>query len=150
MVNPPDEMDHGPDHVGVDLWRAFRAYEAAMFHRVAAEGFADIGLADSDILVHVGPDGTTMAAIARARGVSKQAVQGQVRGLARRGYLAIGPDPGDARARRVVHTARGRDLVGALAAAKRALHSEVGDALGPEGLERLRAALGAVVDAVGE
>ena len=87
----PDETDDPdpdrPDPLGVDLWVAFRAHEAAMFRMVARDGFADVTVADSDILVHVRPDGASMAAIARARGVSKQAVQGQARGLVARGCL---------------------------------------------------------------
>lgn len=53
------------DHIGVDLWRAFRSYELAMFERVAARGFDDIVVADSDVLIHIAPSGTRMADIAK-------------------------------------------------------------------------------------
>ena len=100
--------------------------------------------------LHAGPSGTTVAAITRAQDVSTQAVQGQVRGLVGRGHLEIGPDPVDARARRAVHTARGRGLERTLAATKRSLHAGVEHALGFGGMERLRRALGTAGDAVGE
>lgn len=112
-----------------------------MFARVAERGFDDLSQADSDVLVHVGPRGTAMAAVARARGVTKQAVQGQVRGLVERGYLELRPDPDDARARRLVHTERGLALMRALADVERALHAEVAADLGEGGMERLRRAL---------
>ncbi len=112
-----------------------------MFNRAALAGFPDITQADSDVLVHVGPDGTTMAAIARARGVSKQAMQGAVKSLVTRGYLEIAPDPDDARARRVTHTQKGRDLVATLDLIKSELHAAIEAELGPDRLQDLREAL---------
>lgn len=128
-------------HIGVGLWTAFRAFEHAMFARAAAAGFDDITQADSDVLVHVGPDGTTMAAIARARGVSKQAMQGAVKSLVARDYLAMAPDPEDARARRVTHTKKGRELVATLDLIKAELHGAIAADLGADGLQALRDAL---------
>ncbi|GAB5446922.1 MAG: hypothetical protein Gyms2KO_17950 [Gymnodinialimonas sp.] len=112
-----------------------------MFARAAAAGFEDITQADSDVLVHVGPEGTNMAAIARARGVSKQAMQGAVRSLIKRGYLQSMPDPGDARAQRLTHTQKGRDLVATLDLIKSELHAAVEAELGPTRLEALQTAL---------
>lgn len=130
----------------MDLWRAFRLYEREMFARVAAAGFDDLGAADSDILVHVGEDGIGMAALARARGVSKQAVQAPVRALVAKGYLTVGPDPKDARARIVRHDARGRALIAALAEAKASLQGEVEEALGAKGLHELRRSLATIAE----
>ncbi len=132
-----------PPHIGVALWTTFRAFEHAMFNRAALAGFPDITQADSDVLVHVGRDGTTMAAIARARGVSKQAMQGAVKSLVTRGYLEIAPDPDDARARQVTHTQKGRDLVATLDLIKSELHAAIEADLGPDRLQDLREALDA-------
>ncbi len=141
-------MTQNPDHIGVDLWRAFKAYEAAMYERVAELGFEDITVADSDVLVQVGEKGVSMVQIAAARGVSKQAIQGQVRSLVARGYVEVKPDPDDARAKRVVHTEKGRALVAALVDIKLALHAEVETKLGAERAKNLRNMLGQVCSAV--
>ena len=138
-----------PDHVGIDFWLVFRTYEARMFERVRAAGFGDLTLADSDVLVHVGPDGISLSGLARARGVSKQAVQAPVRSLVARDYLRVDPDPEDARARIVRHTPRGIRMMEALAGIKRTLHREAEDAVGPSALVRLRAELAAITDALG-
>ncbi len=135
-----------PDHIGVDLWRAFRAYETAMFDRVAALGFDDITVADSEVLVEIGAEGRSLVQIAQARRVSKQAIQGQVRSLVDRGYLAVHPDPNDARAKRVMHTDKGMRLVTELVGVKRALHAEVLYMFGAEQLEMLRASLSSIAD----
>ncbi|WP_299613147.1 MarR family winged helix-turn-helix transcriptional regulator [uncultured Tateyamaria sp.] len=141
-------MDQGPDHIGVDLWRGFKAFEAAMFDRVARLGFDDITVTDSDVLVQIGPLGQSMVQIASGRGVSKQAIQGQVRSLVQRGYVRIEPDPNDARAKRVMHTDKGRALVAALVQVKTALHAEVADLLGPDDLAQLRKMLDAIANEV--
>jgi DNA-binding MarR family transcriptional regulator len=132
-----------PPHIGVALWTGFRAFEHAMFARAADAGFEDITQADSDVLVHVGHDGTNMATIARARGVSKQAMQGAVRSLIKRGYLQAKPDPDDARAQKLTHTQKGRELVATLDLIKSDLHAAIEAELGPERLDALQAALDA-------
>ena len=131
------------DHVGVDLWRAFRAYEERMFAGLRAAGY-DVTTADSDVLAFVGPDGTRAVDLARSRRITKQAAQEQVARLVRRGYLDVGPDPNDRRAKRVTLTPRGEALMRDFEGIKRALHAEVEEALGPDGLDALRETLGAV------
>lgn len=135
-----------PDHIGVDLWRAFRAFESAMFDRVATLGFDDITVADSEVLVEIGAEGRSLVQIAQARRVSKQAIQGQVRSLVDRGYLAVHPDPHDARAKRVLHTDKGMRLVTELVGVKQSLHAEVLEMLGAEQQELLRANLSLIAD----
>ena len=139
------QVDQGQvDHVGVDLWRAFRSYELAMFERVAAGGFDDIVVSDSDVLIHVGRSGTRLADIAKRMGFSKQAVHERVHSLIVRGYLELIADPDDRRAKVVQLTQRGAKLVDALAKTKRALHAEIAEALGGRGMKTLRRSLVAI------
>lgn len=133
-----DDTSDLVDHIGVDLWFASLAYEQAMFERVAQNGFADISVADSEILVAIPADGARMTDVARARRVTKQAAQERIKSLIERGYLTAEPDPADKRARRLIPTERGRALRTALAGVKRALHAEVEDALGPQATAQLR------------
>ncbi|UWR22807.1 MarR family winged helix-turn-helix transcriptional regulator [Sulfitobacter sp. S190] len=141
-------MSEVPDHIGVDLWRSFRAFEARMYDRLAQAGFDDVTVADSEVLVQIGPQGKTMVALAQGRGVSKQAVQGQVASLVRRGYLEVAPDAQDRRARRVTHSARGREMVAALASIKSDMQAELTQTVGAQGLQQLREALAQLRDAL--
>ncbi|MEM9796330.1 MAG: MarR family winged helix-turn-helix transcriptional regulator [Pseudomonadota bacterium] len=128
------------DHVGVDLWHATRAYEAAMFRAIAETGHT-VTLADSDVLAFVGPNGVRSSEIARGRRVSKQAAQEQVQRLVARGYLTIAPDPEDGRAKRVSLTAKGEALMRDFVGVKRKLHQQVMDLLGPQDTRHLRLVL---------
>lgn len=129
------------DHIGVDLWVAARAFEQAMFDRVAALGFADVSVADSEILVAIPAKGARMTDVAKSRRVTKQAAQERIKSLIARGYLAVEPDPEDRRARRLVPTERGASLRAALDEVKRNLQSELLDTLGADDMARTRDAL---------
>ena len=153
MANPKSEPvpkeRHLVDHVGEDLWRAFRAYEKAMFARVNASGFDDISLADSDILVLLEPEGIRLTELARRRQVTKQAAHEQVHSLVKRGYLALETDPEDRRARIVCYTRKGLNLTRALADIKRQLNRKVTDAIGADRLRVLRETLAVVEEKLG-
>lgn len=138
MVDDATRASMLVDHVGVDLWRAFRAFEESMFAALVAAGHVDITLADSDVLAFVGPDGTRSVELAKNRRISKQAAQEQVQRLAARGYLTLTPDPMDRRAKRVMLTKKGEALMRHLVAIKRGLHDRVGTELGETGFAELR------------
>ncbi|MEM7723968.1 MAG: MarR family winged helix-turn-helix transcriptional regulator [Pseudomonadota bacterium] len=133
------------DHIGVDLWVAARAFEQAMFDSVAALGFADVSVADSEILVAIPAKGARMTDVAKSRRVTKQAAQERIKSLIARGYLRTEPDPDDRRAQLLRHTERGRALRHALDTVKRGLHAEIVQTLGPEDVDRLRLALAEIV-----
>ncbi len=137
-------------HIGVDIWIAFTSYRRAMYADVAASGFADITEADSDVLVWVGPNGTTITAIAKARGVTKQAVQGQVQGLIARGYLHSKTDPSDQRARLLQRTEKGCELARTMDAVKMRLNTAIQTKIGTEGLHHLRQLLSDVTETLTE
>ncbi len=138
MVNDATRALMLVDHVGVDLWRAFRAFEEAMFSALVEAGYADVTLADSDVLAFVGPDGTRSVELAKNRRISKQAAQEQVKRLVARGYLDLAPDPMDRRAKRVTLTKKGEALMRDLVAIKRGLHDSVGTEFGEAGFAELR------------
>ena len=140
--NPSSELSSGlVDHLGADLWRAFRRYELAMFQRVAALGFEDIVVADSDVLVHVSRAGARLADISKLRGATKQAVHERVHSLVSRGYLELRDDPKDKRVKVVCFTKRGTLLVEKLKQVKLALHREVTALLGAKQTAALRSML---------
>lgn len=137
-------------HIGVDVWTAYTAYRRSMYAQVATSGFADITEADSDVLVWIGPKGTTITAIAKARGVTKQAVQGQVQSLIARGFLDTRIDPLDTRARILTHSAKGRALAAALDKIKKRLDGAVKTRIGADDYDRLRLLLGEMAEVLKE
>ncbi|MEM9436128.1 MAG: MarR family winged helix-turn-helix transcriptional regulator [Pseudomonadota bacterium] len=126
------------DHIGVDLWQTSRAYEAAMYAAITEAGFDDLTLADSDVLVFVGPNGTRASDIAKGRAITKQAVQEQIARLVKRGYLDVTPDPEDRRAKRVTLSAKGRAMAQAFVSIKEGLHAQIRETLGEDGLKNLK------------
>ncbi|MEM7642290.1 MAG: MarR family winged helix-turn-helix transcriptional regulator [Pseudomonadota bacterium] len=137
------------DHIGVELWQAFRAFEEAMFAALVAAGYEDVTTADGDVLVHVGPDGVRSTEIAKSRRITKQAAQEQVQRLVRRGYLEMRPDPRDGRARLVVLTERGEAMMRDLVAIKRDLDGRVRRTLGDLETDMLRQTLDRVREGLG-
>ena len=75
-----------------------------------ARGDLDLTLAQWRVLVILGDakDGTTVSAVAAQVGVTLPATSRQLRRLARRGLVEVGPDQRDRRARRVRLTSAGR------------------------------------------
>ncbi|NUS45559.1 MAG: MarR family transcriptional regulator [Mycobacteriaceae bacterium] len=95
--------------------------------------------------VRMAPDGATTAEIAAHLGVTKQAAAQLVDELERKGYVARGPHPTDARARLVTLTDRGWACTGAADAAAAAFLADWTRRLGPAAVTGLRDMLAAVV-----
>lgn len=131
-------MSEQTDHIGTDLLQALSAYDAAILGELAQAGFDDVSASDLDILGRIPPQGGAMGQIAAARGVTKQAIQGQVQSLMRRGYLTLISDPDDARVKRVTLTKQGDTLVATLVAARTAARDRIADKLGVERAKNMR------------
>ncbi|MEM9999464.1 MAG: MarR family winged helix-turn-helix transcriptional regulator [Pseudomonadota bacterium] len=135
------ETDDLVEHIGADIWQAFRAYENAMYESVADHGFPDISVADSEILVLVAAKGTRLVDIARGRRISKQAAHEQIQSLVGRGYLSVENDPTDRRAKIIRHTEMGKRLIEEMREVKVNLNRKVEAAIGTSGLTQLKALL---------
>ncbi|MFE0676179.1 MarR family winged helix-turn-helix transcriptional regulator [Streptomyces sp. NPDC058867] len=75
---------------------------------VVARGFEELRPAHGFAFARLAPHGATATELAAHLGVTKQAASQLVDELARKGYVERRPHPGDARARLVVLTERGR------------------------------------------
>ena len=137
------------DHIGVPLWLTSRQWVREMYRRAALRGFADVTETDSEVLAYLPLKGLSISALARRRGVTKQAMQEAVRSLVKRGVLALEADPADRRARRVVYTRRGLEFVAAFQAIKRDMQAEVVAVLGADGVAALETGLAQVRTALG-
>jgi DNA-binding MarR family transcriptional regulator len=91
------------------LGRLEALFVAEFEDRLADAGFPDLSLAHSaNVLRYLDSGCQRPAQIAGEASVTKQAISQQIAYLQRHGYVAVGPDPHDSRAREVVLTAKGR------------------------------------------
>ncbi len=120
--------------VGQLLLKAARLLDERALERVNAAGGLSTQLrpAHTRLFPHIAEEGSRPSDIARAVGITKQAVQQLVDDLAGLGVLESVPDPKDGRARLVRFTAEGREAIAdglsVLAEVEDALAREVGKA----------------------
>ncbi|GIE88780.1 MarR family protein [Actinoplanes regularis] len=108
---------------------------------VRARGFTDLRPAHGFAFVRLAPDGATVAELADHLGVTKQAASQTADELVRKGYVERRPHPTDARARLLVLTARGWACTRAADESAEEVLRAWADALGPDQLAGVRAAL---------
>lgn len=93
------------------LFRATHAMNAEMAGRVQARGYAEFQPTFTALLAHVDTEGTTISALARRTGTSRQAVSQLVRSIEQAGLLERLPHPGDRRSVIIRHTEAGRQIL---------------------------------------
>jgi DNA-binding MarR family transcriptional regulator len=108
----------------------------------AGEALARLGgqtLARWVILDAVEDRPSTVAQIARRRGIARQAVQRVADRLARDGLVAYAPNPGHRRAHLLHPTPRGREILRTISVAQKAWADSLGAELGAPALRRTTA-----------
>jgi DNA-binding MarR family transcriptional regulator len=129
------------------LFKVARLLDERAIARVAQkQGAPRLRRSHTSLLPHLDLQGTRITDLAERLGISKQAVSQLVDDLEALGVVAREPDPDDARARRVVFTARGRTGLLEGLAVLRALEAELARAIGREHMQALRESLLAVHD----
>lgn len=93
------------------LLRASRAETTTTLQLIQASGYEDISLADTNLLANLDTEGTSISALARRAGVSRQAASQQVAALEAAGYIERRPSERDGRAVIVIQTGLGRALL---------------------------------------
>ncbi|MFO0696892.1 MAG: MarR family winged helix-turn-helix transcriptional regulator [Polyangiales bacterium] len=131
------------------LFRASRLVDEAALARVAARpGRPALRRSHTSLFPHIALEGTRITDLAAKLGVTKQAVSQLVDDLEAAGVVERVPDPDDARAKRVVFTARGRagllDGLEVLAA----FEAELAERIGEDRMEALHDALVALLGVV--
>lgn len=134
-----------PDPTLLTLLRSVeRAVTAEVVTRLRAAGYPGLSATHGKVFPFVGEAGSRVADMARAAGVTKQSMAEFVALLERQGYLERRPDPTDQRAKLVVLTHRGREVVQTGEQALRAARSQIAEAIGAEGLAELHRLLNSV------
>lgn len=127
--------------LGALLRAGYAGLADRLYGRLAARGYADIRPAHSAVLRHLAAEGSRLTELAAEAGMTKQSMAYLVGYLEERGYVGLGPDPADGRARLVRLTARGQRLVDTLLALSAELEAEAARELGRNRIDDLRQTL---------
>jgi DNA-binding MarR family transcriptional regulator len=130
------------------LLRAVRAETTATLQAIHELGYDDVTLSDTNLLANLDTDGSTITALARRAGVTRQAASQQVAALEQAGYVKRYTSEVDARAVRVVQSARGRALLREALEVVAELEASYAAILGKQKLSTLKASLGDLLDEI--
>ena len=117
--------------------------------RIAQDGYDGVRPSHGYVIQRLVENEPTITSLAASLGMTQQGASKQVRELERLGYVERVPVAGDARARRVRLSERGRGVLAAGRAARTALEAEVARRAGPEETEVARRVLATVLEVVG-
>ena len=140
LTSAPTDAAPGelPDPTLLTLLRSVeRAVTAEVVTRLRTAGYPGLSATHGKVFPFVGEAGSRVADMARAAGVTKQSMAEFVALLERQGYVERRPDPTDHRAKLVVLTARGRQVVDTGEQALRAARTQIAGAIGADGLAEL-------------
>lgn len=93
------------------LLKAFRAFEYEVLKQLNSQGFDDITLSHLNLIRHLNPEGMRLTHLAHDAALSKQAVGKIAADLIKKDYIIMLPDPEDARAKRIMFSKKGKQLV---------------------------------------
>ncbi len=110
--------------------RAYDRLRARIYAQAREKGFADLRPAHSSLLRNIDPDGSRVVDLADRAGMTKQSMAYLTDSLKKLGYVAVGPDPLDGRAKLVTLTDRGEQAVETLAHLSRKAEADLARHLG--------------------
>jgi len=143
MNNQTPNTEHGlPSEVLMrGLLRAYYWMDESLQNGLQQAGYLPRTRTQTMILIHVSNGVTRAAELARALGVSRQAIQQQINDLEADDIVTQIPDPSDRRANRIVFSERGARLINQALQTLRAAEEKLATRIGQENLENLRQAL---------
>lgn len=127
-------------NLGLLLFIPYRHLESAVLGHLKAHGH-DLPLNQARVFQRISPSGSRLVDLAAAAQLSKQTVGSIVDQLERAGYVERIQDPGDARARLVTVTGKGRELVELSLPVVREIEASWEEHLGRARTRELRCAL---------
>ena len=130
-----------PANLVVLLREAYVLLNDVVFTRLAERGHSAVRPAHGAVFQYLDDTGTTVSVLAERARMTKQAMAELVRHLEDQGYVVRVPDPDDGRAKLVLPTDRGRDVVAVAQALVPELGERLADLLGADRVQALRADL---------
>lgn len=134
-----------PTPLGSLLNAAATRLSAELDGALRAAGFDDVRAAHAPVFMAIDPDGSRVTELAQRAAMSKQAIGELIRHLDDRGYVTVGPDPKDRRAKRVQLTERGWDTVDLGERVIAEFDAWLEQAVGPDQVAQLRQTLERIV-----
>ena len=123
---------------------AFVALNGLVMARLAERGHPEVRAAHSAVFQYLDDTGTTVSALAERAQMTKQAMAELVHHLEAHGYVSRVPDPADRRAKLVLATERGREVLAIARALVPEIEERVGAVVGAERVPSLVADLDAI------
>lgn len=133
-----------PTNTVVLLRDVYLGFDDLVVAHLAERGHGTVRPAHTAVFEHLDETGTTVSALAARAHMTKQAMAELVQHLERHGYVERVPDPQDRRAKLVIPTASGRDVVAIAQALVPAVEARIDAVLGVDEADRLRAGLRAL------
>ena len=127
-----------PPNIVVLLREAYTALNDQAIVRLAENGHAEVRPAHGNVFQHLDDTGTTVSRLAERAQMTKQAMAELVAHLEKHGYVERRPDPDDRRAKLVVPTDRGRDVLAIAQSVVPDVERQLVDLLGPRRAAQLR------------
>lgn len=131
-------------NLAVLMREAFVALNELVLARLAERGHTGVRTAHGAVFQHLDETGTTVSTLAERAQITKQAMAELVGHLEARGYVTRVPDPADRRAKLVLPTERGREVVAIAQELVPDLERRIAALLGEDRVRALRADLEAV------
>ncbi|WP_208114240.1 MarR family winged helix-turn-helix transcriptional regulator [Actinomycetospora succinea] len=133
-----------PVNLAVLMRDGFTVLNNRVLVRLAEEGHGAVRPAHSAVFEFLDDTGTTVSTLAERAQMTKQGMAELVRHLEVHGYVTREPDPDDRRAKRVLLTPAGREVVGIAQRLVPEIEAEIVALVGPERSRALRADLAAI------
>jgi DNA-binding MarR family transcriptional regulator len=128
--------------------RASRAETTTTLRRIQELGYTDVSLTDTNLLANLDTEGTSISALARRAGVTRQAAGQQIAVLERAGYVERRSSDTDGRAAIIYQTALGRALLGDALDIVEELESQYAAQLGSARFTALKKSLSLLLDQI--
>jgi len=136
--------------LGVLAARLLFAFQDELYSRFEEAGHGDVTRPHGALLAHLDAEGTRATELARRSGRPKQVIGRAIDELEELGYVERRPEPGDRRAKLVVPTELGRELICLSDEIIRDIEQRATAALGEPAYDNFKQALAAVVDALAQ
>ncbi|GAA4877154.1 MarR family winged helix-turn-helix transcriptional regulator [Actinomycetospora straminea] len=133
-----------PANLAVLMRESFVALNDVVLARLAEGGHDAVRPAHAAVFQYLDDTGTTVSLLAERAQMTKQAMAELVRHLEDHGYVVRVPDPDDRRAKLVVPTERGHDVVALAQGLVPQIEHRVVEILGADRVEALRSDLQAI------
>ena len=135
-----------PVNIAVLMRDAFATLNDVVVRKLASQGHEAVRTAHGAVFQFVDDSGTTVSTLAERAAITKQAMADLVAHLEEHGYVTRVPDPTDRRAKLVLVTDLGREVLGIAQATVPEIEARVGELIGERRLTQLRSDLKAIVN----